>query len=79
DHREPYREAGLGGRLVVHPRCSETPAPAPLPGAAGCDGGGSLAAVLGGSAALAVIAAGATVWHFRRRRPTASALAPASG
>ncbi|MBW3557379.1 MAG: multicopper oxidase domain-containing protein [Actinobacteria bacterium] len=67
NHREPYREAGMSGRLVVHPRCSDDVAVAPLPGAGGCGDGEAWAAVLGGTGALALLGA-AIVWRSGRRR-----------
>ncbi|HWH34549.1 MAG TPA: multicopper oxidase domain-containing protein, partial [Acidimicrobiales bacterium] len=39
DHREPYRQAGLQGRLIVHPRCGPEVAVATLPGTQRCGGG----------------------------------------
>ena len=73
DHREPYREAGLGGRLIVHPRCSETAPVAALPGAPGCGGGVTWANVFPGGAALVGLGAGGWFWHARRRRTKAVA------
>lgn len=74
DHREPYREAGLSGRLVVHPRCSETAGATPLPGSPSCDDSGAWASLVGGSVALVAIGVGAVVWRSRRRRSSSAAL-----
>ncbi len=67
DHREPYREAGLSGRLVVHPRCGDDVSLARLPDSPGCESG-PWASLLGGGAALAVVAVGVGLWYPRHRR-----------
>jgi hypothetical protein len=68
NHREPYREAGLSGRLVVHPRCGDDGAVAPLPGARGCGDGEAWAVALGAGGALTLLGAAALVARRRRRR-----------
>ena len=69
DHREPYRDAGLWGTLVVHGRCDDAVDLEPLPGR-GCDRGTSIPVrPIGGSLlAVAALVGGVTVVRRRSRR-----------
>ncbi|HUF33916.1 MAG TPA: multicopper oxidase domain-containing protein [Acidimicrobiales bacterium] len=70
NHREPYRDAGQSGQLVVHGRCAEVPGLALLPGSPRCGAGRSPVhgVVLVGAALSGALVLGVLLSSRRHRR-----------